>query len=280
MKFLNKLERRFGKLAIPNLINYIIILYVLGTFLGIIAPGFYKQFLMLDVEKILQGQVWRLVTFIIEPYALSQPFDILFFALLLYLYYMFGHSLENAWGAFRFNLYFISGMLFSVLAAFIMYFTVGWGYPVGLSYIYQSMFFAFAALYPNMQFLLFFLIPVKVKYLAYLDAALMIFNIITYLRYGIAGYPYAIAIVVAMANFLIFFLATRNYKRISPKEQRRKARYKMQVKSAREGSRHKCAICGRTEEDDENLEFRFCSKCAGNYEYCMEHLFTHEHVRK
>lgn len=278
MKLLNKLERKLGRYAIPNLINYVIVLYGLGAFLGMMDPSIYLNLFMLDVEKILHGQVWRLFTFILEPFGINGPLDVLLLALTMYLYYLFGHSLENAWGAFRFNLYFFSGVLLNILAAFIVYFIAGWFYPVGLQYIYQSMFFAFAALYPNMQFLLFFIIPLKVKYLAYLDALLLIYSMFQYVKGG--RYYFAIAILVGLANFLIFFFMTRNYKKISPKMKKRTIKYKREMQSAAEGARHKCAICGRTEEDDENLEFRYCSKCEGNYEYCSDHLFTHQHIHK
>ena len=111
--WLDKLERKFSRYAIPNLITYIIILYAAGFALDLINPTFYSQFLSLDASKILQGQIWRIVTFIIQP-----PSDsLIFIAFALYLYYMIGKQLEAAWGAFRFNLYFFSGMLFIVLGA-------------------------------------------------------------------------------------------------------------------------------------------------------------------
>lgn len=278
MKFLNKLERKFGKYAIPNLINYFIVLYGLGAFLGMMDASIYVNFFMLDVEKILQGQVWRVFTFILEPFSMNGPLDILWLAVTMHLYYLFGHSLENAWGAFRFNLYFFSGIILNIIVAFLIYFMAGWIYPVGLQYIYQSMFFAFATLYPNMQFLMFFIIPLKVKYLAYLDALLLAYSIFQYCKIG--AYYFAIAILVALANFFIFFFMTRNYKKMSPKMKKRTIQYKREIHNATTGNRHKCTICGRTEEDDENLEFRYCSKCEGNYEYCSDHLFTHKHIHK
>lgn len=277
MKLLNKLEKKLGRFAVHDLINYVIVLYALGTFLGMINIAIYYNYFILDIGKVLQGQVWRLFTFILQPYLIRSPFDMIFFALTLYLYYLFGHSLENAWGAFRFNLYLLSGFLLNIIAAFILYFA-GIPYYGGLEYIYQAMFFAFAVLYPNMQFLLFFIIPIKVKWLAYLDGIYLIYNIYVYCKSGF--FSGAIAIVVALANFLIFYFMTRNYKKLSPKTRKRKMMYKKQVYETSIGARHKCAVCGRTEEDNEQLEFRFCSKCEGNYEYCSDHLFTHEHVRK
>lgn len=284
MKFINKLERKFGKYAIHNLIFYIIILYAAGFLINMINPSFYNQFLMLDVEKVFRGQVWRLVTFMIQPPNSGNPF-FLFFE--LYLYYMIGKSLENAWGAFRFNLYYFSGILFNILAILILYMATGFSFPLGLIYINRSMFFAFASLFPNMQFLLFFILPVKVKYLAYLYGGVFLLDVIQ--SFMSHNYHVGIAILISIGNFLIYFFNSRNYKRFSPHEIKRKKNYRKQVRGSgnvvefngrKKIARHKCAVCGRTELDDDDLEFRFCSKCDGNYEYCMDHLFTHEHVNK
>ncbi|MGB8454982.1 MAG: hypothetical protein WCD89_21965 [Anaerocolumna sp.] len=285
MNLLNKLNRKYGRYAVHNLMFYIILLYAAGFLINVINPSFYYDYLMLDIDKVLQGQIWRIATFIIQPTSGSH---ILFLAIELYLYYMIGNSLENAWGAFRFNMYYLSGVLFNILAIIVIYIFTGLNVNLGLTYINRSMFFAFAALYPNVQFLLFFIIPVKVKYLGYIYGAYVLYEIFASIMNG--QYFVGIAIAVALGNFLIYFLSTRNYKRISPNEFKRKANYKRQVNAGRGGNvvefkgkktitRHKCAVCGRTELDDENLEFRFCSKCDGNYEYCMDHLFTHEHVK-
>ncbi len=282
MKFLNKLERKYGRYAISGFMRYIVALNIVGAIIGVLAPDFYYQYLILDVGMVMKGQIWRLFTYILMPglttSSFLNPMNILFFALELYLYYWIGNALENQWGAFRFNLYYISGYLLNILASVILYFAFDLSYPIGLSYINQSLFLAFAALYPNIQLLLFFIIPIKVKWLGIFYGAILGYNVLTCFIYG--QIPMAVAILVSMANFLFFFFYTRNYARVSPKQMRRRAAYKKEVKKATTITRHKCAICGRTEQDDENLEFRFCSKCDGNYEYCMEHLFTHEHVKK
>lgn len=285
MKFLDKMERKYGQYAIPNLIRYILILYGIGTLMGVLAPGFYEYMLALDFSKVFQGQVWRLVTFIMAPYAISgNPLNILFFIIEIYLYYMIGNALENAWGTFRMNLYIVSGILFNIIAGLICYLAFGVTYPVGLYYIFQSMFLAFAVLYPDVQFYVYMVIPVKVKWLSYIYAIALAYELIScFLSGSKAGYVQGIAILVAMMNFLIYFLWSRKKKRISPEQMRRKRQFKKQVRiiSNMEGEpRHRCAICGRTEQDHPNLEFRFCSKCDGNYEYCSDHLFTHEHVKK
>lgn len=291
MRFLQRLERKFGKYAISNLMKYVIALYAIGMLIFSFNPYAYV-FLGLEVDKVLKGQVWRLITFLI-PY--NKFSDIIFVFLKAYIFYMIGNALENAWGSFKLNLYFFSAVVFNIIAAFIVYglfrvnilgsFMMVSASPLDI--IYSSMFFAFAALYPNTQFLLYLFIPIKVKYLAWINGAFYIYNIFLMIRDRF--YLGIIPIFVSLANFLIFFFATRNYRRISPREFERRAKFRRQV---REGmgygnnrhhaviTRHKCAVCGRTELDGDDLEFRFCSKCDGNYEYCMEHLFTHEHVKK
>ncbi|MDD5900348.1 MAG: hypothetical protein PUC73_05555 [Lachnospiraceae bacterium] len=302
MKFLNRLERKLGRYAIPNLMYYMIVLYAIGLLLDLFAPGFYMNWLSLDVYRILHGEVWRLVTFVLQP-----PSSNLFFVLIeLYMYYSIGRSLEAMWGSFRFNVYYFSGLLFQIVAAFLFYgiacLVMGQGMiyvsTVGIGsmyYVNRSMFLAYIVMVPNATFLMSFIIPVKAKWLGIFYGILMGYEVIFYLtRYGIkGGGPYALAIIVSVLNFLIFFLMTRNYHQISPSEMRRKARFRKKMNDAKWDSgnivefrgrnvitRHKCAICGRTELDDDSLEFRFCSKCDGNYEYCSEHLYTHTHVKR
>lgn len=283
MKFLNKLERKYGRYAVSGLMRYIVLINLAGAAIGILAPEFYYQYLILDFNMILKGQIWRLFTYILFPgltkYDLMNPMSILWFGIGVYLYYWIGNSLENAWGSFRFNLYYISGYILNIVASVIIYIIIGISFPIGLEFINQSLFLAFAALYPDIQLLLFFIIPVKVKWLGILYGGILAYEVISNIWSG--EFVIAFALVIAMLNFLLFFFGTRNYARVSPKQMRRRATYKREVNKAAGGiSRHKCAICGRTELDDENLEFRFCSKCDGNYEYCTEHLFTHQHVHK
>lgn len=291
MKFLDKLERKFGRYAIHNLMYYIIVLQIAGMAINVFAPNFMYSYLTLDIAKVLQGQVWRLVTFILDPgigFSI-EGLGILFTAITLYLYYYIGRTLENIWGAFRFNLYYFSGIVFNIIAAFILYFLyqnvfhdIYWlniiGSGFGLEYINISLFLAFACIFPNQELFYMFLIPIKMKYLGMLYGVYIVYDIYVALANGLP--TRAVAIIVALLNFIIFFLMSRNYKRVSPREYNRKKKYQGQVRKVENQTRHRCAVCGRTEQDDETLEFRFCSKCDGNYEYCMEHLFTHEHVKK
>ncbi len=283
-KWIDRLERKFGKYSIHGLMKYIVAIELVGALIGIINPEIYYNYFMLDYSMIAKGQIWRLFTFIFFPELSSiDVISVLFFALKLYVYYMIGNSLENVWGAFRFNLYYISGVVLSVVAGFIVSITTGISYwPVGFEYIDQALFLAFATIFPNMQFLIFYILPVKAKWLGIVYAALMGFEILGLVSSrSTIGYAYATAIVISMLNFLIYFLSTRNMKRYSYKERKRKAEFRRNVgPKVVPIYRHRCAVCGRTEKDNENLEFRFCSKCDGNYEYCADHIYTHEHVHK
>lgn len=274
MKFLRKLERKFGKYAIPNLMYYIILMYGAGIVIDLAAPGLYYQYLCLDAAAILRGQVWRLVTFLICP-----PSAGIFFNLIaMFLYYSLGTTLERVWGTFRFNLYFFSGILFHIIAAFVIYFALGISVPLTPFYLNNSLFLAFAATFPQMQFYLYGLLPIRAYWLGIFIGAEFLYEFL------FGGLIARICVGLAMLNFVIFFLMTRNYNKINPKEIKRKQKFKSDMKTAQAEkiklTHHKCAVCGRTEKDDPNLEFRYCSKCEGNLEYCMDHLYTHKHVTK
>lgn len=282
-KFVKNMEKKFGRYAIPDLINYFIIFYVASTIISLFMPGLYYGFLALDFEKIMHGQVWRLFTFILAPENLTDSLfgtagGVFLFVIKIHIYYLFGRSLENVWGAFRFNLYFIGGIVLTVLAELLLFVTTGQSaYYGGMNYLYQSMFFAFCVLFPEEQFLIYFVFPVKAKVLAVLDAILLAASLIQYLRVG--AYSYCIAIVIAMLNFLIFFYVYKGLDRYSPRQVKRRKEFKRQTMRPQGVTKHQCAICGRNEITNPELTFRFCSKCNGNYEYCEEHLFTHQHVK-
>lgn len=274
MKFLRKLEKNLGKYAVPNLMYYIILMYGAGIVIDLVMPGLYYQYLCLDAAAILRGQVWRLVTFLICP-----PSSGIFFNLIaMFLYYSLGTTLERVWGTFRFNLYFFSGILFHIIAAFVLYFFMGVSVPLTPFYLNNSLFLAFAATFPQMQFYLYGLLPVRAYWLGIFIGAEFLYEFL------FGGLIARICIGLALLNFVIFFIMTRNYSKISPKEIQRKQKFKSEMKTAQAEkirlAHHKCAVCKRTEKDDPNLEFRYCSKCEGNLEYCMDHLYTHKHVTK
>ena len=285
MKFIDKLERKFGRFGIPNLTIYMIVCYVIGYALMIGNPGILN-WLSLEPAYILRGQVWRLVTWVLYPPSTS---GVLWFAIaVLFFYYPIGTSLERTIGTFKYTLYILSGVIFTILGAFILYFLLGGNVLVGnvfsTYYISLSTFLAYAMCYPDMQVLLMFIIPVKMKWMAIFYVVIVVYEMIQYIMAG--AWYLVIPIVASLLNFIIFYFGTKDFSRYNPKEVHRRNEFRRAMEPQgrmKSGSgsvtKHKCAICGRTELDDPNLEFRFCSRCNGNYEYCQDHLFTHTHVK-
>ena len=274
LDWLDKLEKKFGRFAIPNLTMYLIGAYIIGFGIYYFLPGLFK-WLTLEPYFILKGQVWRVISWVLVPPS-GSLISIIFIVLL---YYSLGTALERAWGTFRYNVYIFSGILFTVIGAFALYFIagtgmVGYGGLFSTYYINMSIFLAFAVSYPDMELLLYFIIPIKMKWMAIVYAVFILYDFIA------GNFISRVTIAASLLNFVVFFLSTK--KGYSPKQQMRKKKYQKQSRphmTYSNGARHRCAVCGRTELDDPNLEFRFCSKCNGNYEYCQDHLFTHEHVK-
>ena len=293
MKKRNDLRWKLERYAIPNLTLYLIIGYGIGYLMLLFAPAAY-YYMMLDPFLVLKGQIWRLVTWVLIPPDTSNLFFVL---IMLYLYYSLGNLLERLWGTYKYNLYIFSGILFSVLGAFVLWLysalegaqylmpgvylltngqVVNFG-QVSTYYINMGIFLACAASIPNVQVLLMFLFPIKVKWLGILYGAMLIVQCI---QGGIATW---IVSVFSLLNFLILFIRGRGKLRLTPGQVKMRHEFRQKVRAAENASRgvtkHKCAVCGRTELDGDDLEFRFCSKCNGNYEYCQQHLFTHTHVQ-
>ena len=289
----NGLRRKLEKYAIPNLTLYLIICYGIGYLMQYLVPAGY-QYLMLDPFLVLKGQVWRLVTWILIPLDSSNIFFVL---ITLYLYYSLGGLLERIWGTYKYNVYLFSGLLFTILGAFVL---CGYSVLMGAQptmytglyllnngsavyfgqfstyYINMSIFLACAASIPDVQVLLMFIFPIKVKWLGIVYGIILLVNCI---QGGIATW---IVVIFSLLNFLVFFLRSKGKMHLSVGQIKRQQEFHQKMRSAGQTkgiTRHKCAICGRTELDGDDLEFRFCSKCNGNYEYCQYHLFTHEHVK-
>ena len=288
------MEKKVGRYAISNLTLYLLIAYGIGYMTRFLMPELL-QWLTLEPGLILKGQIWRIVSWIFVAPA-EKP---IYFLLMVWLYYSLGTTLERTWGTFRYNVYIISGMLFTVIGAFVLYGVLCATYDAAfiggqtllltgsglfsVSYIYMSIFLAFAVTYPDMEVVLYFIIPIKMKWMAWVYGAIIVYNMISYVRVGL--WVMAVPILASLLNFVLFFFSNRNMHRYNPKEVHRRREFKKAMAQSRVNpatggiTKHKCAICGRTEKDDPNLEFRFCSKCNGNYEYCQDHLFTHQHVK-
>lgn len=288
---MSKFEKKFGKYAVRNLSLVLIACYVIGYAIQIIAPGI-MQFLTLNPHAILQGQVWRLVTWVLIPPSSLDLFTII----MLMFYYSVGSSLEHVWGTYRYNVYLFSGMLFTIIGSFLAYgiyaaVSAAGGLAISDSfmlsastlfstyYINMSIFLAYAATFPNAMVLLMFIIPVKMKWMGIAYVILLGVQMVSGTGIPVFDIFYRIALVASLLNFVIFWLTSRGKLAISPAQAKRRHEFHSEVKKSMRVTRHKCAICGRTEDSDPSLEFRFCSKCNGNYEYCQEHLFTHEHVK-
>ncbi|PKM51031.1 MAG: hypothetical protein CVV02_08850 [Firmicutes bacterium HGW-Firmicutes-7] len=262
MKLLYKLERKFGKYAIRNLIGYIVFANVIVLILGFFSPDLINN-LIFDPYLVMRGQVWRVITFLFIPPNASMFF--IFFA--LYIDYMIGTALEHEWGAFKFNCYYFLGAIGIIAGAFIT------GLSMGNYYLNLSLFLAFAKLYPEREFLIFFVLPVKVKYLGWISWG---FFALSFLAGNVSA---KIAIGISVLNYFIFFgKDIISGRKNATKAHTRKKTYRTNSAVKKEHF-HKCEICGRTDQDDPDLEFRYCSKCKGQHEYCFEHLFGHEHIK-
>lgn len=275
------MEKKYGRYAIKNLIIYLLAAYALGYVLLLTAPTVYG-YLELNPELVMKGQVWRLITWVC-----TVPESFSFFILFMFMFqYFIGSSLERYWGSFRYNCYIFSGIFFMTISTMIVYWITGISMSPSTYYINMASFLAFAVCFPDVQVYFMMIIPLKIKWLAIIDVIYMAYEFIAvgqYSVYGAAGqklvWATRVSIIVSVLNFILFYFGTRNMKRFAPKEMHRKYTYKKSVKAASPagGTKHKCAICGRTEKDGDNLVFRYCSKCNGNYEFCQEHLYTHKH---
>ena len=255
--------------GIPNLMKYVCIANVVFWLVGAVNPVLFS-YLTFNPAAILRGQIWRLITFALYP---PQTGFLAFIA--IYFYYLIGNVLEREWGTVRFNVYFFTGIILTVLYGMLMYLVFGLNVSLTAQYVYLSMFFSFAVLFPDMQVLLFFIIPIKMKYLAWVDAALFVLSLFT------TSFPANLLPLVAILNFLIFCgrdlldklprrpgANTINFRRESARIRREQQANLY---------RHKCAVCGRTDADYPNLEFRYCSKCQGYHCFCQDHIYNHIH---
>lgn len=323
----NKLERKFGKYAIRDLTVKLMIVYAVGYAICLLGANlnssFVEEYISFNPYRIFQGQIWRLVTWILIP--LQNNF--LLYAISIFFFYLpIGRMMEQTWGSFKYNMYLLLGFLCTIVSGLLLYFGyVIYGLSIGQSissfgsaigsgigaytipyYVTMSVFFAYAATFPDSTVLLMFLIPVQMKWLGIANAALYVYSIFGYIMTTFAfsdGFNVifttrnwfgVVTIVSSLIPFFIFFFGDRNSRlrrgagRYRPSEVKRRKEFRHNVENARKAQRmtapgsahHKCAVCGRTEIDDPNLEFRYCSKCKGAYEYCQDHLFTHVHIDK
>ena len=268
--------------GISNLMLYIAlgtaVVYVMSEMLGNYT---LYNLLYFDRNLILQGQIWRLIS-----YPLTYRIDnLLLMAVSLFCYYSLGQAMEHIWGTLRFNLFYLTGIL--MMDVFCLIF----GGRADVTYLNLSLFLSYATLFPNAQFLLFFIIPVKAWIFALFDLAIVLMDLLVY------PFPYNLFSVISLANYFLFFgkdvlnvipMSWRiNAGRLFRKQPQKKAKviqfnagsYEATKATVKAPYTHRCTVCGRTDISNPELEFRYCSRCKGYYCYCEEHINNHSHIQ-
>ena len=289
MTILKNLRRRFELFCynnrskgIPNLMLYIAlgsaVVYLMSEISG---NYFLYSLLYFDRSLILQGQIWRLIT-----YPLTYRIDSLLLMMVsLLCYYSIGRAMENIWGTLRFNLFYFTGVV--MMDVYCMLF----GGTASVTYLNLSLFLSYATLYPDSQFLLFFIIPVRAWIFAVLDLLVVIFGLFN-------PFPYNLFPLIALGNYFLFFgsdvlnvlpmswrvNARRTVKRAAHPTSKtipfnKAGSYEATHATQQAPYTHKCTVCGRTDVTNPELEFRYCSKCKGYYCYCSDHISNHTHIQ-
>ena len=288
---MKKLRSRFDRFCfrhrdkgIPNLMMYIALGSAIVYLLGLIDQSNTLYYMLcFDRASILRGQIWRLFT-----YALTfDAGNIFYTAIGLLCYYSLGQAIENSWGTFRFNLFYFCGMIMMDI-----YCMIFGGYAT-VTYLNLSLFLAYATMYPDAQFLLLFIIPVKAWIFALVDLVMVVFGLLMY------PFPANLFSVISLTNYFLFFgkdvvnvfpvswrmNARRLFRKGTPKKQKAKTipfptagSYQATVARPQAPFTHRCTVCGRTDVTNPELEFRYCSRCKGYHCYCQDHISNHSHV--
>ena len=260
--------------GIPNLMLYVSLGSALVCIIDLLnGSNLLTNLLFFHKGAILQGQVWRLFT-----YAFTyNTGSLLLTAISLLCYYSLGRHMEQMWGTLRFNLFYLTGLI--LMDIYCMIFDG----QASVTYLNLSLFLGYATLYPDAQFLLMFIIPIKARFFALFDLLLVVLDLILY------PFPYNLFPVIALANYFLFF--GKDVLNILPLSWRSKLRrstnrtpkaapipFTKSAAQARPNYTHKCTVCGRTDVSDPELEFRYCSRCNGYYCYCQDHISNHAHI--
>ncbi len=277
MKWLDKLERKMGRFAIQRPVRYLIFAKALVFIIGLIFPDIY-EFLYLTPEKVIfEHQFWRLISFVFIPSYIDFT-GVVWLLISFYFYWFISTMLENSWGTFRLNLYLLIGYLTAVGGSFLF------GVPATDQYVLDCLFLAYAVLYPNMQVLLFFFLPIRVKWIGIFEGVMLLLNV--GLAFSAGYWQDGCYILLCMLPFILFFLPALIE---LAKSAGRQEKFQTKIRNAGPyvspsagkvvGDKpfHRCCVCGLTDLDDPSMTFRYCSDCAGSYEYCANHLHNHEH---
>jgi membrane associated rhomboid family serine protease len=254
------LEKKFNWLSVPHLAIYLIagqIMVFIASATGLVDPND----LFLIPQRVFAGEYWRLVTFLFIPPIVYYP--LLFFA--WYLFYIMGSALEEHWGSGRFTLFIALAWLMTVVASFLY----PWA-PASNAFIAGSVFLAFAHLFPDFVLYIFFILPVRIRWLA----------LITWVSYGWSlisgGWQTRLSILAAVGNYLLFFGSDIFWR---AKSGRRQMERQVKSNSSKKEPYHRCQICGITDLSHPEMDFRYCPDCQGTPCYCRDHIFSHEHLQ-
>ena len=279
MKKINQAIDRFcalhPNLGVPGLMRYIIGGNVVFYLLQMFAGNGTLSFLALEPAAVLRGEIWRIFTYFLFP-----SDDGIFLLISCMFYYWVGSSLERIWGSTKFTVYYFSGVLLTALASIVVYLVDGIPmYIAGASYINSAMFFAFAIYNGDAIIRIFFILPIKMKWLAWFEAGLYVVVVVSSLLSGMLGY--AMMPVIALMNLFVFFSPAfhrrMEYEKSKHRPEAIQFRQAVRQQQKQRGYNHKCSVCGKTDTEYPNLQFRYCSKCAGYHCYCEEHIFNHTH---
>jgi len=280
MSLLSRLERRFGRLALPNL-TAVLLAGQAALFIGQLpsdeAMASVQLRTALIPQLVVEGEWWRLITFMFVPPPTNSLLIIFYFMLI----YLFGTTLENHWGAFRYNAYLLVGYLANVAAAFMAWGL--WRAQLGVAdaagvasaqlatnqFLYFSLFLAFARLYPDFIINVMFVLPIRVKWLALVAWLGFFVKLVT------GDGMERLLVAATLANYLLFF-GSEHWRDLRQGQRRRT--FQAAAKQAAAAPAHACMVCGRSTNDEPRTLFRYCTKCEGQCCYCPEHIRNHEHV--
>lgn len=291
MTELKKLRRQFELYCyknrtkgVSNLMLYIVMETAIVYLMSEISGNYtLYNFLVFNRERILQGEIWRLITYPLT-YRIN---NLMLMAVSLFCYYSLGRAMESIWGTLRFNMFYLTGVV--MMDVYCMLF----GGQASVTYLNLSLFLSYATLFPDAQFLLFFIIPVKAWIFALFDLAIVVLDLVSY------PFPYNFFSVISLANYFLFFgsdvlniiplawrLKARRLFKQQPVQQKKATIIRFDTHSQgadkpapKAAYTHRCTVCGRTDISHPNLEFRYCSRCQGYYCYCEDHISNHTHIQ-
>ena len=266
------LHPRFG---IPGLMRFIVGGNVMIYLLSMFAGAGTLDFLALYPAAVLRGEIWRIVTYVFLPTNSG-----IWLLISCVFYYWLGGALENIWGSAKFTLYYVSGMILTALGAILGFLIDGISIPIyGATYVNTAMFVAYAMMAPDAMVRIYFVIPIKMKWVAWFEMAVYAVQVLRYAFKGLWGM--ALIPVVAMRNLFVFFAPAvqRKVERARAHHRPEAVQFRKAVKEQQrnKGYNHKCCVCGKTDTEHPELQFRYCSKCEGYHCFCEEHIFNHVH---